>query len=135
MNKYFIAAAALSLTAFTSANAQNTIIEEDAVVSQSINTQAVKPSTTETYMYMCNLGAVVTAVYDAQAETAKLDVHAPIWQLNSQTLTMQASPNDADKLYTSGKYQWRVTGEAATLSMKGSTVGDIKCEGNAISFL
>lgn len=129
-----VAVTALGLATAYSANAQTTAIEENTSINQ--NTTALEMSTqNQTYMYMCNLGSVITAVYDTQDETAKLSVYAPIWQLNNQTLTMQPSPTASGNLYTSGKYQWHIKDGAGVLSMTGSTVGDIKCEGDAISFL
>lgn len=83
------------------------------------------------YMYMCNMGATVRAVYDANSDTARLNVYAPILSLGNQDLSLTLAPSASGSLYTNGKYEWHTNGGTGIFSAKGSP-HQLKCEGDVM---
>lgn len=83
------------------------------------------------YMYMCNMGATVRAVYDANSDTARLNVYAPILSLGNQDLSLTLAPSASGSLYTNGKYEWHTNSGTGIFSAKGSP-HQLKCEGDVM---
>ncbi|WP_066800293.1 MliC family protein [Moraxella oblonga] len=83
------------------------------------------------YMYMCNMGATVKAVYDSNNDTAKLNVYAPILSLSNQDLNLKLAPSGSGSLYTNGKYEWHTKDGLGIFSAKGSP-HQLNCEGDVM---
>lgn len=93
-----------------------------------------RTNTTQTqYMYMCNMGATVKAIYDTASNTAKLNVYAPILSLGNQDLNLTLAPSASGSLFTNGKYEWHTNGGSGVFSAKGSP-HQLNCEGDVMPF-
>lgn len=109
----------------------NALVRQEAEQARARTAQQRTNANQTQYMYMCNMGATVKAVYNANNETAMLNVYAPILNLGNQDLSLKLAPSASGALYTNGNYEWHTNGGTGVFSAKGSS-HQLKCEGTAM---